>query len=420
MPGRPLSVRLQSAACARSRGSAYCRAVAHRASAAAHPGTRHRHAARQHGPPSGQPARLRAARGVDREPLGAEPGPSQVSASDRNVLRQGRYAVNGQLAGGVDGPARSPGHALAGRARHDQHRLELGLRPVDLRSADGAAAQRGARAHHRPAGRPARGADGEYVHVRREADTDGDRVVQEIKMRGLLKRYGERAVVNGVSAEVRTGEIVGLLGPNGAGKTTTFYMVVGLVKPDGGTVLLDNDAAEIDLTGAPMYMRSRRGIGYLAQENSIFRKLSVGDNIRLIWEMHGIPREQQEERLGPLLEEFGLLKFINARGDSLSGGERRRVEIARAIATEPAFLLLDEPFTGIDPIAVADIQAMIRQLRDRGLGILITDHQVRETLAIVDRAYILNNGRIEVSGTAHDVLESPIARQFYLGEGFRL
>jgi lipopolysaccharide export system ATP-binding protein len=240
-------------------------------------------------------------------------------------------------------------------------------------------------------------------------------------MRGLRKRYGERAVVDGVSAEVRTGEVVGLLGPNGAGKTTTFYMVVGLVKPDGGTVLLDaDDGREIDLTAAPMYMRSRRGIGYLAQENSIFRKLSVGDNIRLIWEMHGVPKDEQEKRLPPLLEEFGLHKFIDARGDSLSGGERRRVEIARAIATEPAFLLLDEPFTGIDPIAVADIQAMIRQLRDRGLGILITDHQVRETLAIVDRAYILNNGKIEVSGTAHDVLESPIARKFYLGEGFRL
>jgi lipopolysaccharide export system ATP-binding protein len=242
----------------------------------------------------------------------------------------------------------------------------------------------------------------------------------EIVLRDLVKRYGERAVVNGVSAEVRTGEIVGLLGPNGAGKTTTFYMVVGLVKPQAGTVLLETGAGTVDLTSAPMFARSRRGIGYLAQENSIFRKLSVGDNIRLIWEMHGVPRDEQERRLPPLLEEFGLLQFINARGDSLSGGERRRVEIARAIATEPAFLLLDEPFTGIDPIAVADIQAMIRQLRDRGLGVLITDHQVRETLAIVDRAYILNNGRIEVSGTAQEVLDSPVARQFYLGEGFRL
>ncbi|MFN2528385.1 MAG: LPS export ABC transporter ATP-binding protein [Candidatus Baltobacteraceae bacterium] len=241
-----------------------------------------------------------------------------------------------------------------------------------------------------------------------------------IIVRDLVKTYGERMVVDHVRADVSTGEVVGLLGPNGAGKTTTFYMVVGLVKPDSGTVLLDNGAQEIDLTNSPMYMRARRGIGYLAQENSIFRKLSVGDNIRLIWEMNGVPRAEQEERLPGLLEEFGLLKFIDARGDSLSGGERRRVEIARAIATEPAFLLLDEPFTGIDPIAVADIQTMIRQLRDRGLGVLITDHQVRETLAIVDRAYILNNGRIEVSGSAQEVLESPIAREFYLGEGFRL
>lgn len=244
--------------------------------------------------------------------------------------------------------------------------------------------------------------------------------MSEIRLRDLVKRYGERTVVDGVSAEVRTGEIVGLLGPNGAGKTTTFYMVVGLVKADRGRVALLDAQREIDLTNAPMFQRSRHGIGYLAQENSIFRKLSVGDNIRLIWEMHGVPRDERERRLPPLLEEFGLLRFINARGDSLSGGERRRVEIARAIAIEPAFLLLDEPFTGIDPIAVADIQTMIRQLRDRGLGVLITDHQVRETLAIVDRAYLLNNGKIEVSGTAQEVLDSPIARQFYLGEGFRL
>lgn len=241
-----------------------------------------------------------------------------------------------------------------------------------------------------------------------------------IKIRGLVKKYGERSVVEGVSAEVHTGEVVGLLGPNGAGKTTTFYMVVGLVKPDGGNVVLDRGGKEVDLSGRPMYERARNGIGYLAQENSIFRKLSVGDNIRLIWEQNGVPRDEQERRLPALLEEFGLRAFVDARGDSLSGGERRRVEIARAIATEPEFLLLDEPFTGIDPIAVADIQAMIRQLRDRGIGVLITDHQVRETLAIVDRAYIMNNGRIEVSGTAQNVLDSPIARKFYLGEGFRL
>ncbi len=245
----------------------------------------------------------------------------------------------------------------------------------------------------------------------------GDR---RIVLERLVKRYGSRAVVDDVSADVRTGEVVGLLGPNGAGKTTTFYMVVGLIKPDGGRVTLETDGRAIDLTGSPMYKRSRAGIGYLAQENSIFRKLSVGDNIRLIWEMNGVPRKEQERRLPLLLDEFGLGGRIEARGDSLSGGERRRVEIARAIATDPAFLLLDEPFTGIDPIAVADIQLMIRQLRDRGLGILITDHQVRETLAIVDRAYILNDGKIVVSGNAQEVLASPTARQFYLGESFRL
>jgi lipopolysaccharide export system ATP-binding protein len=243
-----------------------------------------------------------------------------------------------------------------------------------------------------------------------------DRIV----ITNLVKRYGKRTVVNGVTAEVNRGEVVGLLGPNGAGKTTTFYMVVGLVRPDAGTVLLERDGSIREMTRAPMHERARAGIGYLAQENSIFRKLSVGDNLRLIWEMNGVDHAEQERRLPELLDEFGLSRFVDARGDSLSGGERRRVEIARAIATEPAFLLLDEPFTGIDPIAVADIQAMIRQLRDRGLGVLITDHQVRETLAIVDRAYILNDGKIEVSGSADDVLASPVARKFYLGEGFRL
>lgn len=227
-------------------------------------------------------------------------------------------------------------------------------------------------------------------------------------------------MVNGVSASVNTGEVVGLLGPNGAGKTTTFYIVVGVVRPDDGSVALDARGSSIELTNRPMHQRARAGIGYLAQETSVFRKLTVGDNVRLIWEMNGVPREEQEVRLPVLLEEFGLSRMIDQRADALSGGERRRVEIARAMAMEPAFLLLDEPFTGIDPIAVADIQTMIRQLRERGLGILITDHQVRETLAIVDRAYILNNGRIEVAGTAQEVLESPVARKFYLGEGFRL
>ncbi len=332
---------------------------------------------------------------------------TKLTARSPSASVRGKQVV---LSGGVHATTSTGLTLTCDTLTYDQ-RSEQTLRP-------------GQRAHRRNARRSAANAYRQPLHLRCRAHKYGDQLVQDsnsqIVLRQLVKRYGERTVVDGVSAEVHKGEVVGLLGPNGAGKTTTFYMVVGLIKPDGGSVVLHNAGTAIDLTSAPMYMRSRRGIGYLAQENSIFRKLTVGDNIRLIWEMHGLPKAQQEERLGPLLEEFGLQSFINARGDSLSGGERRRVEIARAIATEPAFLLLDEPFTGIDPIAVADIQAMIRQLRDRGLGVLITDHQVRETLAIVDRAYILNAGRIEVSGSAHDVLESPIARKFYLGEGFRL
>lgn len=242
-----------------------------------------------------------------------------------------------------------------------------------------------------------------------------------ILLHDLSKRYGRRTIVDKVSAEVHTGEIVGLLGPNGAGKTTTFYMVVGLVRPDDGRVELHgSDGSITDITHRPMYARSRAGLGYLAQENSIFRKLSVGDNIRLIWEMNGVTHAEREDRLPKLLHEFGLEKLIDARADSLSGGERRRVEIARALATNPAFLLLDEPFTGIDPIAIAEIQGMIRQLRNRGLGVLITDHQVRETLAIVDRAYILNNGAIVVAGSAQEIMQNELARRFYLGESFRL
>jgi lipopolysaccharide export system ATP-binding protein len=256
------------------------------------------------------------------------------------------------------------------------------------------------------------------------APSRGRRIVLE----NLVKRYGARTVVDDVSAHVEKGEIVGLLGANGAGKTTTFYIVVGLVKADSGRVSLERgddvvelaDRHAIDITHAPMYRRSRLGIGYLAQENSIFRKLSVGDNIRLIWEMNGVSRKEQDRRLPALLDEFGLSRFVDARGDSLSGGERRRVEIARAIATEPAFLLLDEPFTGIDPIAVADIQVMIRQLRERGIGVLITDHQVRETLAIVDRSYILNNGKIIAEGDAEHVLASELARSVYFGKELRL
>jgi lipopolysaccharide export system ATP-binding protein len=228
-------------------------------------------------------------------------------------------------------------------------------------------------------------------------------------------------VVDNVSLQVRSGEIVGLLGPNGAGKTTTFYMVVGLVRPNGGTVLLtSSDGTQTDITHQPIHVRAREGIGYLAQESSVFRRLSVADNVRLIWEQRGVSPQEQERRLPSLLAEFGLEQLAGAWAETLSGGERRRVEIARAIATDPTFLLLDEPFTGIDPIAVADIQEIIRLLRSKGLGILITDHSVRETLSIVDRAYLLNRGKIQLSGSASEVAESPIARQFYLGESFRL
>lgn len=241
-----------------------------------------------------------------------------------------------------------------------------------------------------------------------------------IDVQSLTKTYGSRKVVDNVSLVVRSGEVVGLLGPNGAGKTTTFYMVVGLVRPNGGAVVLTTESGATDITHQPIHVRAREGIGYLAQETSVFRRLSVADNIRLIWEQRGVEPAEQERRLPLLLEEFGLNALAGATAETLSGGERRRVEIARALATDPAFLLLDEPFTGIDPIAVADIQEIIRLLRAKGLGILITDHAVRETLAIVDRAYILNRGRIEVSGTASEVAESPVARQFYLGESFRL
>jgi lipopolysaccharide export system ATP-binding protein len=242
-----------------------------------------------------------------------------------------------------------------------------------------------------------------------------------IDVRTLTKRYGSRTVVDQVSLSVHAGEVVGLLGPNGAGKTTTFYMVVGLVRPNGGQVLLSaDDGSGTDITHQPIHVRAREGIGYLAQETSVFRRLSVADNLRLIWEQRGVDVQEQERRLPLLLEEFGLEALAGSLAETLSGGERRRVEIARAIATDPSFLLLDEPFTGIDPIAVADIQEIIRLLRAKGLGVLITDHAVRETLAIVDRAYILNRGRIEVSGTAAEVAASPVARQFYLGESFRL
>lgn len=237
----------------------------------------------------------------------------------------------------------------------------------------------------------------------------------KLALDGLVKAYRGRRVVDGVSLTVSKGEIVGLLGPNGAGKTTTFYMCVGLVMPEQGKIFLNGT----EVTRLPMHVRARMGMGYLAQENSVFRRLTVGENIRAIWEMRDVPREEQKERLHKLLEEFGLENLETQPAFSLSGGERRRVEIARALATRPDFLLLDEPFTGVDPIAVSDIQDIVMSLKDKGIGILITDHSVRETLAITQRAYIIMEGKILVSGDSNEVAQSPLARKYYLGERFR-
>lgn len=238
-----------------------------------------------------------------------------------------------------------------------------------------------------------------------------------LETQGVFKSYRGRKVVNDVNISVNQGEVVGLLGPNGAGKTTTFYIVVGLIRGDAGTVLLDGR----DITKLPMYKRSRQGIGYLPQEVSIFRKLTVEENIKVIWElMPVVPKEKQKQRMDELLEEMGISYLRKSRGYELSGGEKRRVEIVRALATEPKFILLDEPFAGIDPIAVNDIQEIIKHLKTKGLGILITDHNVRETLTITDRAYILHEGKILSSGTSESLVNDPIARQFYLGERFSM
>ncbi len=233
---------------------------------------------------------------------------------------------------------------------------------------------------------------------------------------GLRKVYRGRAVVSDVSIEVAAGEIVGLLGPNGAGKTTTFYMVVGVIPPDSGRVFLGED----DITEVPMYMRAQQGISYLPQEPSIFRRLSVEDNLRAIFETIDISHAEQERRIAQLLRDFGLETVRHTKGYSLSGGERRRVEIARALAIAPSFILLDEPFAGIDPIAVLDIQGIIRHLRSMGIGVLITDHNVRETLKITNRAYIINNGAILRAGDPSELSNDPQVRKIYLGEEFIL
>ena len=237
-----------------------------------------------------------------------------------------------------------------------------------------------------------------------------------LSTRGLRKVYRGRAVVDDVSISVEQGEVVGLLGPNGAGKTTTFYMVVGLTPPDAGEVILGN----VDITALPMYLRAQRGISYLPQEASIFRKMTVEGNLRAIFETLDLPRGERLRRAELLLQEFGLTELRKNPGYALSGGERRRVEIARALAIDPLFILLDEPFAGIDPIAVLDIQKIIRHLKRMGIGVLITDHNVRETLKITDRAYIINNGEILRAGSPAELSNDPQVRKIYLGEEFSL
>jgi len=232
----------------------------------------------------------------------------------------------------------------------------------------------------------------------------------------LVKKYHNRTVVDHVSIEVEQGEIVGLLGPNGAGKTTSFYMIVGLIRPRQGRIFLDDE----EITNLPVYKRARKGIGYLAQEASVFRNLSVEDNLRAVLELSGFPRKEQTERVESLLNEFGLQKVRKSKGIQLSGGERRRTEIARALALKPNFILLDEPFAGIDPIAVEDIQNIVSHMKNKNIGILITDHNVHETLSITDRAYLLFEGRILMSGTASQLADDEYVRKVYLGKKFEL
>lgn len=238
----------------------------------------------------------------------------------------------------------------------------------------------------------------------------------QLVIKNISKKYGPRQVVKDASFQISSGQVVGLLGPNGAGKTTSFYMVVGLVNPDSGEILLNN----LNIAKYPMYKRAREGLSYLAQEPSIFRKLTVEENILVALEAHGVNSQESRVKLESLLQEFRINHIRNSKGFSLSGGERRRVEIARALAGDPHFLLLDEPFAGIDPIAVADIQNIIRELKAKGIGVLITDHNVRETLGICDYAYILKDGQIQVTGTSDEIAQSELARKFYLGENFKL
>ena len=238
----------------------------------------------------------------------------------------------------------------------------------------------------------------------------------KLHTKGLVKKYGSRTVVNDVSIEVEQGEIVGLLGPNGAGKTTSFYMTVGLVKPNSGQIFLDDK----EITKLPVYKRAQLGVGYLAQESSVFRTLSIEDNLKAVLELSKFSKKEQRDRVESLLDEFGLQKIRKSKGIQLSGGERRRCEIARALAIDPKFILLDEPFAGVDPIAVEDIQAIVRKLKDKNIGVLITDHNVQETLSITDRTYLLFEGKILKAGSAKDLADDEEVRRVYLGKNFKL
>lgn len=237
-----------------------------------------------------------------------------------------------------------------------------------------------------------------------------------LRSENLVKKYKSRVVANNVSVQVQQGEIVGLLGPNGAGKTTSFYMIVGMIKPNSGKIFLD----DLEITKEPMYRRAQLGVGYLPQEASVFRKLSIEDNLRAVLEMTKLTDKEQEMKVESLLDEFGLQHVRKNLGDQLSGGERRRTEIARALATDPKFILLDEPFAGVDPIAVEDIQTVVKKLKEKNIGILITDHNVHETLSITDRAYLLYSGSVIKSGTAEDLANDEQVRKVYLGQNFEL
>jgi lipopolysaccharide export system ATP-binding protein len=240
--------------------------------------------------------------------------------------------------------------------------------------------------------------------------------VHTLEVQGIKKSYNGKNIVNDISLYIKSGEVVGLLGPNGAGKTTTFYMMLGLVTPDNGEILLDKE----DINHLPMYIRARKGIGYLPQEMSIFRKLSVEDNIKAVLEVAGIKSEEREKKLGEIIDEFKLTSLARKQGYQLSGGERRKVEIARAIAVDPLFILLDEPFAGIDPLSVIELKKTINQLRKKRIGLIVTDHNVRETLSITDRAYIINEGVILAHGVPHELVSDELVKKTYLGEEFTL